>query len=140
MITTLDIPSTTMPYVESDDIFPVETKLKDKVKAKYTEDDHKDNRITRETIKDLFAAGVLSKVAYVALCLRLDQPITGELQQLDPIQYGEELTFDRPQANGKEKTFGPSPSDVEVAIAALQKKGCLQCDKPPVQLTIGLMY
>jgi hypothetical protein len=138
MVTTLDIPSTTMPYVESDNIFPVETMLKpkDKVKAEYTED----NRITRGTIKDLFSAGVLNKTAYVALCLRLDQPIDGALHEIDTEQYAEELTFDAAAPGGKEKTFGPSPSDVEVAIAALQKKGCLQCDKPPVQLTIGLMY
>ena len=97
-------------------------------------------RITRDTVRDLFAAGVLNKTAYVALNLRLDQPTDGVTQEIDPIQYAEELTFDTALANGKDKTFSVSPGDVEMAIAALQKKGCLQCDKPPVQLSIGLMY
>ena len=97
-------------------------------------------RITRDTVRDLFAAGVLNKTAYVALNLRLDQPTDGMTQDIDPIQYAEELTFDMAMPNGKDKTFSVSPGDVEQAIAALQKKGCLQCDKPPIQLTIGLMY
>jgi hypothetical protein len=61
-------------------------------------------------------------------------------QEIDPEQYAEELTFEQALAGGKGKTYGVSPGEVEQAIAALQKKGALKCDKPPVQLTIGLMY
>lgn len=97
-------------------------------------------KITRDTIRDLFAAKVLNKTAYIALCLRLDQPTDGEFQEIDPEQYAEELTFDTALPGDKDKTHGVSPSDVEQAITTLQKKGCLQCDRPPVQLTIGLNY
>jgi hypothetical protein len=107
----------------------------EKVPAEYPE-----CRIVRATVRDLFAAGVLNKTAYVALCLRLDQPVDGTVQEIDPEQYAEELTFEQALAGGKDKTYTVSPSDVEQAIATLQKKGCLQCDKPPVQLSIGLMY
>jgi hypothetical protein len=106
-----------------------------KVKVEYTE-----GRIVRATIRDLFSMGVLNKTAYIALNLRLDQPTDGTVQEIDPEQYSEELTFDTALAGGKDKTFGVSPSEVESAIASLQKKGALQCDKPPVQLSIGLMY
>jgi hypothetical protein len=114
---------------------PETTKTAEKVHANYTE-----GRIVRATVRDLFAAGVLNKIAYVALCLRLDQPTTGELQEIDPVQYAEEITFEAAAAKGKDKTYAVSPGDVESAIAALQKKGALKCEKPPVQLTIGLMY
>jgi hypothetical protein len=97
-------------------------------------------RITKDTVRDLFAAGVLNKVAYIALILRLDQPIDGTIQEIDPEIFAEEITFETALAGGKDKTYSVSPADVEVAIATLQKKGCLQCDKPPVQLTIGLHY
>ena len=97
-------------------------------------------RITRDTVRDLFAAGVLNKTQYVALILRLDQPTDGTIQEIDPEVFAEEITFETALAGGKDKTYSVSPSDVEVAIATLQKKGCLQCDKPPTQLTIGLHY
>jgi hypothetical protein len=107
----------------------------EKVHVEYTQ-----GRINRATVRDLFAAGVLNKTAYVALCLRLDQPEDGTAQEIDPEQYAEELTFETATGNNSVKVCGVSPSDIEVAIASLQKKGALQCDKPPVQLTIGLMY
>jgi hypothetical protein len=107
----------------------------EKVHVEYTQ-----GRIVRATVRDLFAAGVLNKIAYVALNLRLDQPTTGELQEIDPVQYAEEITFEAAGAKGKDKTYAVSPGDVESAIASLQKKGALKCEKPPVQLTIGLMY
>lgn len=107
----------------------------EKVHVEYTE-----GRIVRATVRDLFAAGVLNKTAYVALNLRLDQPTNGEFQEIDPEQYAEELTFEQALAGGKGKTYGVTPGEVEQAIASLQKKGALQCDKPPVQLTIGLNY
>jgi len=107
----------------------------EKVTANYTE-----GRIVRATVRDLFAAGVINKVVYIALCLRLDQPVNGEMQEIDPIQYAEELTFEQALAGGKDKTYGVSPSDVKQAIATLEKKGALQADSPPVQITIGLMY
>jgi hypothetical protein len=98
------------------------------------------NKIHKSTLRDLHSLGVLNKMAYIALNLRLDQPINGEPQNIDTEAYATLLTFTDVMANGKEKTFEISSSDVEGAIATLKKKGALQCDKPPVQLSIGLMY
>jgi hypothetical protein len=111
------------------------SKTDEKVTANYTQ-----GRIVRATVRDLFAAGVLNKTAYVALCLRLDQPENGTAQEIDPEQYSKELTFGQALAGGKDKTYTVSPSDVKAAIATLEKKGALQADSPPIQITIGLMY
>lgn len=110
------------------------TATEEKVTANYT------GGINKATIRSLFACGVLNKTAYIALVLRLEQPTDGTLQTIDPEQFAEELTFEEALAGGKGKIYVVSSSDVETAIAALQKKGALQCDKPPVQLTIGLHY
>jgi hypothetical protein len=98
------------------------------------------NKIHKSTLRDLHSLGVLNKMAYIALNLRLDQPINGQPQSIDTDAYATLLTFTDVMVNGKEKTFEISSSDVESAIATLKKKGALQCDKPPVQLSIGLMY
>lgn len=97
-------------------------------------------KINRDTVRELFANGIINKTAYIALSLRLDQPIDGRLQEVDTGAYSSELSFDHVSPTGKEKSYEVSPFDVEQAIMALEKKGCLQCDKPPVQLSIGLMY
>lgn len=112
-----------------------DVKIPDKVKVNFTE-----TKITRDVIKDLFAAGVLNKTAYIALILRLEQPINGELQEIDPELFSEENTFEMALAGGKDKTYSISPSDVEVAIAQLEKKGCLHAERPPIQITIGLNF
>ncbi|MGL5066119.1 MAG: hypothetical protein ACRC62_39625 [Microcoleus sp.] len=107
----------------------------DKVTVEYT-----DTKITRAVVKDLFAAGVLSKTAYIALALRLEQPTNGVFQEIDPVAFSEENSFEMALAGGKDKLYAISPSDVEVAIAALEKKGCLTAERPPIQITIGLMF
>jgi hypothetical protein len=124
-----------MPLAANEDMFADDHKLSDKVHLEYTE-----GRIVRATVRDLFAAGVLSKTAYIALILRLEQPTDGTFQDIETMQFADELTFEAADLKGKEKTFTVSPTDVEVAIATLQKKGCLQCDKPPIQLQIALHY
>jgi hypothetical protein len=98
------------------------------------------NKIHKSTLRDLHSLGVLNKMAYIALNLRLDQPINGQPQSIGTDDYAKLLTHTEVMANGKKKIFEISSSDVESAIATLKKKGALQCDKPPVQLSIGLMY
>lgn len=94
--------------------------------------------VSRGTIREMFMFKIINEVAYIALCLKMEQPTSGVFE-IDVEQFATSISFtDRP-AGKKEKEYKITPESVHSALAALGKKDALQADRP-TQIELGLFF
>lgn len=94
--------------------------------------------VSRGTIREMFMLKVINETAYIAFCLKMDQPASG-IFNIDVEQFATSVSFTDSPAGGKEKEYKITPEAVHSALAALAKKDALQADRP-TQIELGLFY
>ncbi|MGL5064683.1 MAG: hypothetical protein ACRC62_32270, partial [Microcoleus sp.] len=94
--------------------------------------------VSRGTIREMFMFKIISEVAYIAICLKMEQPASGVFD-LDVEQFATAISFTDCPAGKKEKKYTITPEAVHAALSALGKKDALQVDRP-VQIEIGLFF